>query len=154
MLHVHEILPPTLCQYGLWSFQTEGPKLERFLPKNQHNQTKLLNFKFSWDNGEMSKTAKIWLSKSIFNVKNYPNRSRFFSSKNAYLEAHFLLLTFLITSIFKSLYFLKWRPTFDTSPSTKFSKFNNFLWVCWFIGKNLFNFYPLFENSTTRTAIT
>ena len=23
-------------QYGLWSFQTRGTKLERFLPKNQH----------------------------------------------------------------------------------------------------------------------
>ena len=23
-------------QYGLWSFQTGGTKLERFLPKNQH----------------------------------------------------------------------------------------------------------------------
>ena len=26
---------------------------------------------------------------------------------------------------------------------TQFSKFNNFLWVCWFLGKNLSNFvYP------------
>ena len=24
----------------------------------------------------------------------------------------------------------------------KFSKFNNFLWVCWFLGKNIFNFVP------------
>ena len=40
-------------------FSNGGTQLERFLPKNQHNQTKLLNFKFSWDNGEMSKTAKI-----------------------------------------------------------------------------------------------
>ena len=29
---------------------------------------------------------------------------------------------------------------FDTSPSFQFSKFNNFLWVCWFLGKNLSNF--------------
>ena len=29
---------------------------------------------------------------------------------------------------------------FDTSPSTQFPKFNNFLWVCWFLGKNLSNF--------------
>ena len=29
---------------------------------------------------------------------------------------------------------------FDTSPLTQFSKFNNFLWVCWFLGKNLSNF--------------
>ena len=26
-----------LWQYGLWSFQTRGTKLERFLPKNQHS---------------------------------------------------------------------------------------------------------------------
>ena len=32
-----------LWQYGLWSVQTGGTKLERFLPKNQHTQMKLLN---------------------------------------------------------------------------------------------------------------
>ena len=31
-------------QYGLWSFQAGGTKLERFLHKNQHTQRKLLNF--------------------------------------------------------------------------------------------------------------
>ena len=41
-------------QYGLWSFQTGGTKLERFLPKNQHAQRKLLNFE-NWVNGEVSK---------------------------------------------------------------------------------------------------
>ena len=30
-------------QYGLWSFQTGGTKLERFLPKNQHTQRKLFS---------------------------------------------------------------------------------------------------------------
>ena len=40
-----------------------GTKLERFLPKNQHTQTKLLNFEF-WINGQLSKNANIWLSKS------------------------------------------------------------------------------------------
>ena len=54
-----------LWQYGLWSFQTGGTKLERFLPKNQHNQRKLLNFE-NWCIGKVSKSAKIWLSKSIF----------------------------------------------------------------------------------------
>ena len=33
-----------LWQYGLWSFQTGGRKLERFLPKNQHTHRKFLNF--------------------------------------------------------------------------------------------------------------
>ena len=44
-------------QYRLWSFQTGGTKLERFLPKNQHTQRKLLNFE-NWVNGEVSKSAK------------------------------------------------------------------------------------------------
>ena len=34
------------------------------------------------------------------------------------------------------------------------SKFNNFLWACWFLYKNLSNFVPPLKNSTTRTAIT
>ena len=29
-----------LWQYGLWSFQARGTKLDRFLPKNQHTQSK------------------------------------------------------------------------------------------------------------------
>ena len=45
-------------QYGLWSFHTGGTKLEIFLPKNQHTQRKLLNFK-NWGNGEMSKSANL-----------------------------------------------------------------------------------------------
>ena len=48
---VHEC---TLWQYGLWSFQTGGTKLERFLPQNQHTQRKLLNFE-NWLNGEVLK---------------------------------------------------------------------------------------------------
>ena len=47
-------MPYTLWQYGLWSFHTEGTKLERFLPRNQHTQRKLLNFE-NWVNGEVSK---------------------------------------------------------------------------------------------------
>ena len=38
---------------------------------------------------------------------------------------------------------------FDTSPLLQFSKFNNFLWVCWFF----LILYPRFENSTTRIVI-
>ena len=45
----------SLWQYELWSFQTWGTyKIERFLPKNQHTQRKLLNFG-NWVNGEESK---------------------------------------------------------------------------------------------------
>jgi uncharacterized membrane protein YwzB len=42
----------------LWSFQTGETKLERFLPKNQHTQKKLLNLEF-WINGKLSISAKI-----------------------------------------------------------------------------------------------
>ena len=37
----------------VWSFQTGGTKLERFLPKNQPTQRKLLNFE-NWVDGEVS----------------------------------------------------------------------------------------------------
>ena len=47
-----------IWQYGLWSFQTGDTKLERFLPKNQLTQRKLLNFEF-WIDGELSKSTKI-----------------------------------------------------------------------------------------------
>ena len=46
--------PHEYWQYGLWSFQTGGIKLERFLLKNQHTQRKLLNFE-NWVSGEVSK---------------------------------------------------------------------------------------------------
>ena len=53
-----------LWQYGLWSFQMGGTKLERFLPKNQHTQRKLLNFE-NWVNGEVSKIGHHLESKVI-----------------------------------------------------------------------------------------
>ena len=31
---------------------------------------------------------------------------------------------------------------FDTSPLVQLSKFKNFLWLCWFLGKTLSNFIP------------
>ena len=44
----------SLWQYGLWSFQMGGTKLERFLPRNRPTQRKLLNFE-NWVNGEVLK---------------------------------------------------------------------------------------------------
>ena len=66
----------------------EDTKLERFLPKNQHTQRKLLNFKF-WINGELSKKpkfdfqSKFSKSKIIrmflnFFIEEYQSRSIFF----------------------------------------------------------------------------
>ena len=44
-------------QYGLWSFQTGGTKLERFLHNNQHTQRKLLYFE-NWINGGLRSFQK------------------------------------------------------------------------------------------------
>ena len=67
---------------------------ERFLPKNQHTQRKLLNFE-NWVNGELSKSAKIGLSKSVFYGKNYPNLSQFF-----FIEEYQFRSTFFDIDIF------------------------------------------------------
>ena len=70
-----------LWQYGLWSFQAGGTKLERFLHKNQHTQWKLLNFEF-WINGELSKIGHHFsnLSKNVNNKKCAP-KLVFFNEK-------------------------------------------------------------------------
>jgi hypothetical protein len=46
-----------IWQYRLWSFQTRGTKLERFLPKNHHTQRKLLNLE-SWISGGLRSFQK------------------------------------------------------------------------------------------------
>ena len=77
-----------IWQYGLWNFQTGGTKLERFLPKNQHTQRKLLNFE-SWISGEVSKIRHHFknksrsismLSKNVNNKKRAP-KVIFFTEK-------------------------------------------------------------------------
>jgi hypothetical protein len=69
-----------IWQYGLWSFQAEDKKLEKFLHKNQHTQRKLLNFEF-WINCELSKKGhhfsnkkkiKKMLSENVNNKKCAP----------------------------------------------------------------------------------
>ena len=56
-----------LWQYGLWSFQAGGTKLEIFLPKNQHTQRKLLNFE-NWVNGVNEKNLR--KIRIIFDIEN------------------------------------------------------------------------------------
>ena len=51
-------------------FSNGGTKLERFLPKNQHTQRKLLNFEF-WINGELSKIGNFW----ILRIRTCKNQS-------------------------------------------------------------------------------
>ena len=100
----------TVWQYGLWSFQTGGTNLERFLPKNQHIQRKLLNFE-NWVNGEVSKSAKspnlLTFKVNFLCQKISESFSIFFSLKNINLGAHFLLLTFFDNFKIEQLLFLK-----------------------------------------------
>ena len=44
-----------------------GTKLERILPKNQHNQRKLLNFEF-WIDGKLSKIGHHFSNKVIYKL--------------------------------------------------------------------------------------
>ena len=73
-------------------FSSAGYKIGKKMPKNQRTQRKLLNFE-NWCNGEVSKSAKILLSKSIFYAKThrvlshfcieeYQSRSTFFDNIN------------------------------------------------------------------------
>ena len=81
-----------VAQYGNTGcgvFKRGGTKLERFLPKNQHTQRKLLNFE-NWVNGEVSKIRRhfrnksrsiLKLSKNVNNKKCAP-KLIFFNKKN------------------------------------------------------------------------
>jgi hypothetical protein len=57
-----------LWQYGLWSFQTGGTKLESFSPKNQFTQKKLFNFE-NWVSGGLRSFQKSETIIFIFSVK-------------------------------------------------------------------------------------
>ena len=73
----------------------------------------------------------------------------FFLFKNTDLGAHFL-----ITSIIKSLYFLKSCPIFDSSPLLQLSKFGSIIWLqLIFSPKTFLILYPSLENSATGIAI-
>ena len=48
-------------------FSNGGTKLERFLPKNQHTQRKLLNFEI-WVSGKVSKIGRHFSKKSDLKI--------------------------------------------------------------------------------------
>ena len=56
-MHFVSLFPTTMA-IPVMELQNGDTKLERFLPKNQHTQTKLLNFE-NWSSGEVSKSATI-----------------------------------------------------------------------------------------------
>ena len=58
-----------LWQYELSSFQAGDIKWERCLPKNQHTQSKSLNFE-NWCSGELSKIGHHFKNEVIKHVNN------------------------------------------------------------------------------------
>ena len=62
-----------LWQYGLWSFQAGGTKLERFLYKNLHR--KWLNFELNWYYYSMKK--KLRKIRIIFDIESWLLKSNF-----------------------------------------------------------------------------
>ena len=127
----------------LLSFQGRHTKLDRFLHKNQFTR-RILLYLVNWCSSKSSKSAKIWLSKWIFSVKNSSNLSKKKIHWRISIQEHiFCYWNFLLTLIFETLYFLNWCPIFDDSLLHQFSKYNNFLLVYWFLGKNLSNFVCL-----------
>ena len=75
-------------------FSSGGTKLERFLPKNQHTQRKLLNFE-NRVNGEMSKSVK--------NCQNFTFKVNFLCQK---LSESFSIFFFIEEYQFRSIFFV------------------------------------------------
>ena len=93
------------------------------------------------------------VSKFDFQSQFSMSKIIFFFIEEYQFRSTFLLLTFFDKINFYIPLLLKWCPIFDSSPLIQNSKFNNFLWVCWCLCKNLSNLIPPLENYTTRTAI-
>ena len=98
-------------------------KIRKRMPKKQHTQRKLLNF-VNWVNGEVSTSAKVWLSKSIFHIKNYSYLSIFFHLRISIHVHIFCYWHFLMISIFKSL--SKMMPNFWHLPNNPILKIQKF----------------------------
>ena len=112
-------------------------KIGKLSPKNQYTERKLLNFE-NWCNEEVSKATKLDFQSQFCMLWNDQNLSQFsFPLKN--IRAHFL-----ITSIFKPLYFLN-DAKFLTPPYYTNSKSFPF-------GMMIFR-QNVFPNFTTRITI-
>ena len=86
-------------------------------------QYKLSNFQ-----GGIQNWQDFWLSqRKLLNFENWCQKLSKFDFQSRNLSQ--FRSTFLISSIFKSLYFIKWCPIFDSSPLHQFAKFTDFLWV-------------------------
>ena len=88
MLHMTQLLSHTMAHFT-------GPS---FMLKANNQPYKKFRSCIQWSN-----RCQI-LQNFDFQSQNYPNLSNFFSLDNINLGAHFLT-----TSLFKALYFLKWK---------------------------------------------
>ena len=112
-------------------FSREGYKISKFFfAKNQDSKRKIIVF---WV-VKMCKT----LTFSQFSTSKIKGIFQKINFIKKLLGAHFLT-----TSIFMTLYLLKWCPIFDDSSLHQFNKYNNFLAECWFLTKNVSNFVSL-----------
>ena len=115
------------------SFQVGDTKFERFLPKNQHIQRKLLNLVIKW--------FKNWCYQIMSITKNVP--------LNLYSSIKKLRK---IRMIFDAENWL-WKSNFGTVwhlPLHQFAKFNDFIWPQ---PKTFLILYPSHENFTTSITI-
>ena len=92
---------------------------------SQHTHRKVLNFE-NLCNGRYQKVPKIDFQCQFSISEIIHIFLNFFQLKNTSLRSHFLIFDTLL---------VKWCPFFDSLPLHQFSKFNNFLWICWFLGK-------------------
>ena len=93
----------------------------------------------------MGRCQKYW--NLTFKVKFLRQKSSksccFFFEEYEFRSISFVIDIFLITSILKPLYFLKWCPIFDSSPLLQFSKFNNLIWLPLIFSQKNSNFVSL-----------
>ena len=112
------------------------------MPKNQHTQRKLLFFRIGLK-GRCQKVPK-FDSQSQFSMSKIIRIFLIFS----FIEEYQLRYTFFVFDIFWSHQFLNnfifWNDVQFLTPlhNNPILKFNDFLWVCWFLGKNLSYFVP------------
>ena len=83
------------------------------------------------------RASKNWAF-SVFKINFQGQKStwsfwKWFSYMNIKLGEQLLLLTFSILIVFKELYLVKLCPIFPGLPLFLFTKYENFLWACWFL---------------------
>ena len=77
-----------------------------------------------------------------------------FLLKNTNLGAHFSCVFRFFDKInFNITLFLKWCPICDSLLLHQFWKFNNFLWLCWFLDKKLYLWFCIPCIAITPTPI-